>query len=260
MSTEVSPIQQKVQSLQVAISDDYVQSQLKNALGDNGPAFAASLIDLFSADSELQNCNPKSVIMQAMKAAILRLPINKSLGYGYILAFKGKPEFIIGYKGLIQLAIRSNMYEIINAGPVYEGEYRTSNKLTGEFDLSGEKKSDAVIGYFAHFEMKNGFKKTLFMSKEKVEAHAKKYSKSYNSNYSPWKTEFDGMATKTVLRNLFSHWGYMSPEMSNAVDQEDAADFIRGEINEHGNKKPVNFNNVQEIEPITDNNNQQAPF
>ena len=259
METQLSPVQQKINNLQVAIAQDYVQGQLKAALSDNAPAFAASLIDLFTVDGELQNCDPKAVIMQAMKAAILRLSINKSLGYGYILAFKGKPEFIIGYKGLIQLAIRTNQYEILNAGPVYEGELKTVNKLTGEFDLSGEKKSENVIGYFAHFEMKNGFKKTLFMTKEKVQSHAARYSKSYNSNYSPWKSEFDAMATKTVLRGLLSHWGYMSPELSNALDKEDEADKLQNEINGQANKKPMHFDNVAEAEEVPQNNFNQQP-
>ncbi len=256
---ELSPIQQKVQSFRLAIADDYVQSQLRSALGESSSSFAASLIDLFSGDDELQKCDPKRVIMQAMKAAILKLPINKNIGYGYIIAFGGKPEFIIGYKGLVQLAIRTGMYEILNAGPVYEGEYRTANKLTGEFDLSGEKKSDKIIGYFAHFEMKNGFKKTLYMTAEKVEAHGKKYSKSYNSKYSPWQTEPESMGTKTALRGLLTHWGYMSAEMSSALETDDVAETVREEISNNGNRQVMSFDSVPEAE-IVRNEPAGAPF
>ena len=212
--TNKSLVIQKINNLQAAINEDYVQNQLKISLAENAGAFSASLIDLFTTDSNLQECDPKQVIMQAMKAAVLKLPINKSLGFGYIVSYKGKPEFQIGYKGLIQLALRTGQYRIINADAVYEGEYKTKNKLTGEFDLTGEVKSDTVIGYFAHIEMNNGFSKTLFMSKEKVTAHAAKYSKSFSSQYSPWKTEFDAMAIKTVLRNLLTHYGQLSIESS----------------------------------------------
>lgn len=258
---------QRIEKLQLVMTEDYVQNQLKTALAENSGPFVASLIDLFTTDQNLQACDPKLVIMQAMKAAVLKLPINKSLGFGYIIAYGGKPEFQIGYRGLIQLALRSGQYEIMNADVVYEGEYKTSNKLTGEFDLSGERTGDTVIGYFAHIKMKNGFSKTLFMTKERVQAHAAKFSKTYAKDYSPWKTDFDSMAIKTVLRNLLGKYGQLSIEVANVLDSDDVADRVNDEINANGNVKGMSFDKVEDATVVPPTNGQQqqqnkevAPF
>lgn len=249
---------------------DTVQAQLRKALSDNADPFIASVIDLYTGDDTLAACHPELVAMQALKAAVLKLPLVKSIGHAYIVPFKKGdktlPQFIIGYKGLIQLAIRTNQYRIINADVVYEGEYRATNKLTGEFDLSGTRKSDNIIGYFAHFETKEGFSKTLFMTKEKVLAHAQKYSKSFNQPYSPWKTEPDAMAIKTVLRNLISHWGPVSLEMQTAMTDEDrdVAETTLEEIRNNGNIKTTGFTSA-EIVPDSnpgqnnDQNNNDGP-
>lgn len=239
---------QRIANLQTVINEDYVQSQLKGALAESSASFAASIIDLVTSDKNLQECDPKLVMMQAMKAAMLKLPINKSLGFGFIVAYKGRPEFQIGYKGLIQLAIRTGQYKHLNADIVYKGMLRSKNVLTGEFDFNGTPESDEVIGYFAHFEMTTGFSKTLYMTKERVLAHAKKYSKSFGNSLSPWQTEFDAMALKTVLRNLLSHYGYLSVETANLLDKEDAADRVNDEINNHANQKPLNTNGFEEAE------------
>jgi recombination protein RecT len=231
---------QRIDTLKIALSEDYVQNQLKSALADNSGAFAASIIDLYTSEKTLMECDPKQVIMQTMKAAVLKLPINKSLGFAWIVAYGGVPQFQIGYKGLIQLAIRSNQYKFINADKVYEGEFKTSNKLTGEFDLTGTKTSDVVIGYFAHFELNNGFSKTLYMTKDRVRQHAEKYSKSFKQPNGPWVKEFDAMATKTVVRNLLSKYGYLSIDMANVIESDndqDAADRVMDEIRNNGNQK-----------------------
>jgi recombination protein RecT len=254
---------QRIDTLKMALNEDYVQNQLKSAMAENSGAFAASIIDLYTGEKTLQECDPKLVIMQCMKAAILKLPINKSLGFAWIVAYKGVPAFQIGYKGLIQLALRTGQYKYINAAPVYEGEYRSANKLTGEFDLSGTAKNDTVIGYFAYIELLNGFSKTLFMTKERVTAHAAKYSKSFNQQYSPWKTEFDAMAIKTVLRNLLTHYGYLSVEMANAIESDsnqDAADRVLGEIRENANKKDMGFTEAEVVDAHAINNTAGAPF
>lgn len=254
-----SLVVQKVNSLQLAMNEDFVQNQLKAALAENAGAFTASLVELFSGDKNLQECDPKLVIMQALKAAALKLPINKSLGFGYIVAYKGTPEFQIGYRGLYQLALRTKEYRIIHCDVVYEGEYKTKNKLTGEFDLSGQATSEQVIGYFAHFEMKDGFSKTLFMNKEAVQKHAAKYSKSFNSQYSPWKTEFDAMAKKTVLRNLLSHYGKLSVDVANVLDKDDVADQVETEITGNANRKPVQAFEEVEVVPDQQQQTQQQP-
>ena len=200
---------------------------LENTLKENSGAFAASIIDLYNTDTYLQACDPRAVFGECLKAASLKLPVNKQLGFAYIVPYKSKgvslPQFQIGYKGLIQLAMRTGAYKHINAGEVYEGEFKGSDKLTGEIDISGEAVSDKIIGYFAYIETTNGFKKAMYWNKEKVKAHAKRYSKSYNSQSSAWASNFDEMATKTVLRNMLSHYGYMSVEMATAFEAEDNA-------------------------------------
>lgn len=218
---------------------------LENTLKENSGAFAASIIDLYNTDTYLQACDPRAVFGECLKAASLKLPVNKQLGFAYIVPYKSKgvslPQFQIGYKGLIQLAMRTGAYKHINAGEVYEGEFKGSDKLTGEIDISGEAVSDKIIGYFAYIETTNGFKKAMYWNKEKVKAHAKRYSKSYNSQSSAWASNFDEMATKTVLRNMLSHYGYMSVEMATAFEAEDNA----GAAAEVMQEEPAAVNSIQ---------------
>lgn len=249
----------KIDALKSILNADSVQAQFKNALAENSGAFVAGVIDLYAGDDYLQKCDPKQVVMQALKAAVLKLPINKALGFAFIVPYKKGdawlPQFQLGYKGYIQLALRTNQYKHLNAEAVYEGEYRTKNKLTGEFDLSGTPTSDKIIGYFAHLELMNGFSKTLYMSKEKVDAHAKKYSKAYGQPYGPWKVEFDAMAIKTVLRNLLGHYGYLSTDMVGAIADDTTADQVQDEIERKGNKEDMKF---AEAEVVTNRPTGQA--
>lgn len=245
-----------VDRLKSVLNAQSVQDQFRNALKDNSSLFVASLIDLYNGDKYLQECQPQMVVIEALKAATLKLPINKALGFAYIVPFKNKgvptPTFILGYKGYIQLAMRTGMYKYLNADLVYEGEYKGFNKLTGEVDLSGEAKSEDVIGYFAHMEMLNGFKKTVYWTKEKVMAHAKKFSKSFHKDSSPWHTNTDEMAMKTVVRNLLSKFGFLSVEMMNAVandivaDERDPETEAKSTIEMNANTETIDI----EIEPI----------
>lgn len=260
-------VKQKVDSLKKMLDAQSVQDQFKAALKDNAPGFMTGIIDLYNTDSYLQGCEPKEVIMEALKAAILKLPINKSLGFAYIVPFKQqgvqKPQFQLGYKGYIQLAMRTGQYKVINADSVLEGEFKKKDKLTGSFDLSGEATSDKVIGYFAHIEMLNGFSKTLYMTKDQVENHAKKYSKSYNSNSSPWKTEFDAMAIKTVIRNLLSHYGFLSIEMMSAMSTDVEGDTVTQNIQEdiahNANSEKLSFEDAQVVNMDTGEVMDQMP-
>lgn len=242
------PARTRVDVLKSIMSSASVQEQFKNALKDNSGPFVASVIDLYNGDQYLQKCNPTQVVMECLKAATLKLPINKSLGFAYIVPYNDIPQFQIGYKGLIQLAMRTAQYRIINSDLVYEGEFKTMNKLTGEFDLTGEKKSDTTIGYFAHIEMLNGFSKTLYMTKDKVLAHAKKYSKSFHKDSSPWKKEFDAMAIKTVLRGLLGHYGYLSVEMISAFDNDndmDVSDRVADDVRNNANGEAIGFTDAE---------------
>jgi len=214
-----------VAKLKNVMASESVQEQFKNAMNEKKDLFIASLIDLYASDTYLQNCEPNQVVMEALKAATLNLPINKSLGFAYIVPYKksGKqiPQFQMGYKGMIQLAMRTGQYSVINADVVYEGEYQGFEKLTGKLDISGDKKSDKVVGYFAHIETVNGFKKTMYMTVEDMQKHGKKYSKSYDKDFSPWKTEFDGMAKKTMLRALLGKYGIMTVEMADGLAKDE---------------------------------------
>ena len=217
------------------LNEKTFRAQIQNSLKEKSGAFLSSMIDLYNGDTALQACDPRAVAMECIKAASLDLPINKSLGFAYVVPYKNKPTFIIGYKGIIQLAQRSGQYRYINADVIREGELTGKNKLTGMIDLSGEAVSDKVIGYFAYFQLINGAEKVLYMSKEDVEAWRDKYSPSAKSGYSPWKTDFDKMALKTCLRRLIGTYGIMSADMQQAIVMDSADD----EVKKYANKTPV---------------------
>jgi len=259
------PAVKKVDVLKNVLNAPSVMEQFKNALDKNASSFVASVIDMYNGDLTLQRCEPKAVVMEALKAAVLKLPVNKSLGFSYIIAYNNsvknanggwdkvmQPTFQIGYKGYIQLAMRTGQYRTINADKVFEGELRQVNKLTGEIDFQGEKKSDKVVGYFAYIEMINGFSKTMYRSVEEVTAHAKRFSKSYGSKSSPWVTDFDAMALKTVLSNLLSHYGFLSVEMMGAyeadsVDNNNEQKYD-ADLSDNANKTIVNFEEAEVVQ------------
>ena len=247
-----------VSKLKGIISTDSVKAQFHNALKENTGLFIASLIDVYASDKTLQKCDPTSVVMEALKAATLKLPINKNLGFAYIVPFKGKATMQIGYKGYLQLAIRTGQYRRINADVVYEGELLKADKLSGDIDLSGEATSSKIVGYFAHLETLNGFVKTIFWTTEKVTEHAKKYSQSFGSSYSPWKKQFDQMAIKTVLRNLLSKYGIMSVDMVSALQAVDDIDVAISHeqtdaiVDQKANTKMVDFQEEKAPETTID--------
>jgi len=222
-----------IDKLKNILAAQSVQEQFQSVLKENAGAFVASIIDLYNTDRTLQMCDPKNVVMEALKAASLKLPINKQLGFAWIVPYRdGKtgqyiPTFQLGYKGYVQLCMRTGAYRYINADVVYEGELVKHDKLTGEIEIDPSKRtSDKKIGYFAFIETLNGFRKTLFMTVEEVTKHAQQYSKSYGSKNSVWATDFDAMALKTCLRLLLSKYGVMSVEMQRAYI-EDSSDIVQ---------------------------------
>lgn len=232
----VSPTKQ----MTALLANDRVRGMFENALKENAGPFISSLIDLYNSDDYLKKCDPQVVMMEALKAATLNLPINKNLGYAYIVPYKNKPTFTIGYKGLIQLAMRSGQYVNLNTGMIYEGMELEQDYLAGTFKITGHPLSDKVVGYFAYFKLINGFEKALYLSKEEVEAHGKKYSPTYSSKYSPWKTELDLMGQKTVIRQLLSRYGILSTEMQTAINQ-DVDNEVQESINLEANQEPLDF-------------------
>lgn len=252
------PQAKNLDTLKRVLNADSVMTQFKNALSKNASTFVASLIDLYSSDSKLQLCDPNQVVKEALKAAVLHLPINKALGQAFIIPFyntvtdekgnrvkKFEPVFQIGYKGLYQLAMRTGKYAIINADVVYEGELQRTSKLTGEIDVEGRKVSEKVVGYFAYIQLVDGYHKALYMSVEDMAAHAKRYSKAiaYNkgvtidtllnlaklpvnadSSQVGWQGNFHAMAIKTVLRNLLGKYGYLTVSLQEGITSDTQGD------------------------------------
>jgi recombination protein RecT len=194
-----------------------VIKRFEEVLGKRATQFTASILSLYNSEKMLQKAEPMSVISSAMIAATLDLPVDKNLGYAWIVPYGGKAQFQLGYKGYIQLALRTGQYRFINVTPIHEGELIKWNPLTEVIDIDFEKReSEAVIGYAAYFELLNGFRKTVYWTKEQVEKHRKKFSKSDFG----WKNDWDAMAMKTVLKNLLSKWGILSVEMQKAVMED----------------------------------------
>ena len=195
-----------------------VESTFKRILGERANAFISSVLQVVSSNNLLKNASKDSIYKAAAMAATLDLPIQSSLGHSYIVPYKGHAQFQVGYKGFIQLAQRSGQYKNISVAVVYEGQLVEDNPLEGAVFDWGSKTSDKVIGYAAHFELLNGFKKTVYSSKDQIEKHAKQYSESYRSGRNtPWKDNFDSMAQKTVIKHLLSKFGPLSIEMQKAV-------------------------------------------
>ena len=218
-------------SFKQVLNANSVREQFDNALQENSGAFIASIIDLIGSDKALQECDPRAVAFECLKAATLKLPINKQLGQAYVIAYAGKPTFQIGYKGYIQLAMRTGQYKFLNVGIVFEGITVNEDLLTGEIKFGGKSTSDKPQGYFAYMRLLNGFEKTLYMTAAEVLAHAQKYSKSWiakDKAFNPrsaWATHFDEMAKKTTTRLLLSKYGYLSTEMVKALNQDEDSEF-----------------------------------
>ena len=259
-----------------------VQEQFSNALADSKDLFVASIIDLYNGDKSLQKCDAKAIVCEALKAAVLKLPVNKALGFSYIVVYNNSvkqadgswvkiptPTFVLGYKGYLQLAQRTGCYETINADVIYEGQLVDTDLLSGEIKLdASKKKSDKVVGYFAHFRLLNGFRKTLFMSVEEMATYAKRYSPSVGKNTTKeqliakansadvsksvgWEGNFTDMALKTCLRRLLSKYGYLSIEMQNAMAGEYASEeasrdamVAQNNASQQVNVEDIQFENV----------------
>lgn len=212
-------------SLTHFIKQDYVVGRFRQVLGDRAPEFVSSLLTLSSMSSKLAQANPASVVASAMIAATLDLPIEKNLGFAHIIPYNKVAQFQMGYKGFVQLAMRSRQYKCLNAVAVLEGELVSEDKLRGLIELDPSKAtSDKIIGYAAHMTLTNGFERSEYWSVEKVRKHAERYSQAYRAKKqdSPWFTAFDPMALKTVLKSLLSHWGPLSVQMQTAIREDQA--------------------------------------
>ena len=225
------------------LTQDAVKQQINKVVGGkNGTRFIASIVSAVNTNPALSECTNQSILSGALLGESLNLSPSPQLGQYYLVPFndktKGKvAQFQLGYKGYIQLAIRSGQYKKLNVIAIKEGELINYDPLNEEIEVKliddEETREQAeTIGYYAMFEYTNGFKKAMYWSKKKMEAHALKYSKGYQAKkgYTFWEKDFDGMAYKTMLRQLISKWGIMSIDMVSAMDADMAV------INEDGTK------------------------
>lgn len=236
------------------------KQRFQDILGKKAAGFISSIINIAN-NPGLRDCEPNSIVSSAVVAATLDLPIDPNLGFAYIVPYndkkKGKVgQFQMGYKGFIQLAMRSGQYKTISSSEIYEDEIKKYNRITGEMEFNGDfipDESSKVVGYIAYFKLLNGFEKYLYMTIEQLESHGKQYSQSYRSekkwvsDNSLWATNFNAMATKTVLKLLLSKYGILSIEMQTALETDQAVikrDVINGnEINSNHIEYPDNTEN-----------------
>ena len=236
-TTQVSnSIQPKHTGLAAYLTNDAVKAQISKVVGGkNGDRFISSLLSAVQANPSLQTCTNSSLVSAAMLGQSLNLSPSPQLGQYYMVPFSDRKngrtvaQFILGYKGYVQLALRSGQYKKLNVLAIKEGELVKYDPLNEEIEVNliedeAEREKAPTIGYFAMFEYLNGFRKTMYWSKAKMEAHAEKYSKGYaaHKGYTFWEKDFDAMAYKTMLRQLISKWGVMSIDMVTAIDADEA--------------------------------------
>jgi len=211
---------------------DSVKKRFAEVLGKRAPQFISSILSL--ANGKLNGCDPNSIVGSCMVAATLDLPVNPELGLAHLIPYNSRngkqAQFQLGYKGLIQLAIRSGQYKHLNTCPVYEGQLKSYNKLTAELELDMDvEDGESPIGYAAYLQTITGYSHAIYWTYAKVEAHAARFSQAFKNGKkdSLWFTDFDAMAQKTVLKHLISHWGPMSVALQTAVrtDQQSFTDL-----------------------------------
>ena len=244
----------------LAIQSEGYKKLINNTLGDPKRAakFIASISSAVATNSQLQLCDAGSILSGALLGEALNLSPSPQLGQFYLVPFndkqKGKvAQFQLGYKGYIQLAIRSGQYKKLNVLAIKEGELIKYDPLNEEIEVKliedeEVRESAKTIGYYAMFEYVNGFKKSLYWSKKKMESHATTYSPGYRAKkgYTFWEKDFDGMAYKTMLRQLISKWGIMSVDMQEAMVKDMAV------VNTDGSYDYVETNEVN-LEPLAEN-------
>lgn len=255
MNNQLANRSQKV-SLAVYLNQDVIKNKINSVIGGkDGQRFISAIVSATTNNPTLQECSNGSILSAALLGESLKLSPSPQLGQYYLVPFndksKGKvAQFQLGYKGYIQLAIRSGQYKKLNVMAIKEGELVRFDPLNEEIEVNliedEEVRENApTIGYYAFFEYTNGFRKALYWSKAKMESHALKYSQGYAADkkkgtaWTFWSKDFDGMAFKTMLRQLISKWGIMSIEMQSAIDADMAV------INEDGTKDYVDNSYIE---------------
>ncbi len=245
--------QQKQASVTALVNDlldrDGMRKRFDELLGKRAPQFISSIVSMVNADKNLQQAfyeSPMTVIQSSLKAAMFDLPIDQSLGYAYIVPFKNykkdigakkmEATFILGWKGMHQLALRTGAYKTINVVDVREGELKRYNRLTEEVDIDFVEDEDArealpVIGYVGYYRLINGAEKTVYMSVKAIAAHEKKFRKGEYQGKG-WRDDWDAMARKTVYRILIGKWGVMSIDYQTRDAGKQLADVIAADAQE----------------------------
>jgi recombination protein RecT len=261
------------------------QDYLDSVLGERKSTFISTLTALVSNDKKLQECTPVTLMYAALTATALNLPIDKNLGFSYVIPYKdnrrgiSEAQFQLGAKGFIQLAMNSGQFSRINVTDVREGELVGIDRLSGDttfkWDNSPERSEKPVIGYVAFFRLLNGFEKSLYMTKEEIEQHALRYSQTYASKNdyvrknSTWTTNFNAMAQKTVLKRLLSKYAPLSIDMQTAIKADQSIQREAGNYHYADNDKHQAMAGLSELaaenaeaedvesEEVTDNNEEQ---
>lgn len=217
------------------VKSDAVLTNISKTLGSatRGKKFVASIISAVNTNKQLQECDFATIVSAGIVGDSLNLSPSPQLGHYYMVPFRDTKNnrtvatFQLGYKGYLQLAIRSGQYKKINVVAVKDGELLSYNPFTEDIEVRAitdplEREKAPTIGYYGMFELTNGFTKSMYWSKETMEEHAQKYSKGYaaHKGYTFWEKDFDGMAFKTILRQLISKWGIMSIEMQTAIETD----------------------------------------
>lgn len=230
-------------SLATYLTQDAVKNQITKVVGgQNGTKFISSIVSAVQTNPQLQECTHQSILSAALLGEGLNLSPSPQLGQFYMVPYDNRKtgnkeaQFQLGYKGYIQLAIRSGQYKKLNVVAIKQGELVRFDPLNEEIEVhliedEGERETAPTIGYYAMFEYVNGFRKAIYWSREKMEKHAERYSAGYRAHkgYTFWEKDFDAMAFKTMLRQLISKWGIMSIDMQTAYTSDMAV------IDEQGN-------------------------
>lgn len=248
------------------ISNSRTQEYLRSVLAGKKDSFVASLTSLVTNNVNLQQCEPLSLMYVGIKATALNLPLDQNLGFAYAIPYRNtkkgvtEAQFQMGYKGYVQLAIRSGQFSAINVTDIREGEYGGYDLLTGALRVSmvEGREQKKVIGYAAYMRLTNGFEKSVYWTVDEVEQHAKRYSQTYSSktdyirNSSKWTTDFDAMAKKTVLKMMLSKYAPLSVEMSDAVRADQAVFSSEGNM-QYIDNKTESVGNIVEAEEVDPN-------
>ncbi len=222
-TTAIAPLKQFNQFLANPRTQDY----LTTVLAEKKASFVNNITALVSNNAALQVCKPDTLMFASLKATALDLPLDQNLGFAYVLPYKDNKngttvaQFQMGYKGFVQLALRSGQFKTLNATEVREGELLEEDFVTGDlkFKRAENRESLPVIGYVGYFKLLNGFEKYLYMTSAEMKAHALRFSQTFKKGYGLWadKDMFDSMAKKTVLKLLLSKYAPLSVEMRDAI-------------------------------------------